>query len=218
MAIQDRDFERLMNQARIELPGASEGGLRGVLWDVINEFFADSNSWTEPIALTLNANTTVYTISPSQGGMILRLVAIIDQNFIAYPAFLSSLAPPSAVITLVWPQNINIAVTAYTVKNIILPNTREEIPDAPNWLFPVYGRAVLEGLLGRMMNQPSKSYSNDAKAVYHLKRFRDHIQVARVAAERGNLLGGQSWRFPQNFRSQSQRGGVSTPFPQPTSW
>ena len=39
MAIQKRDFDRLMNQARTKLTGASEAGLKGELFDVITEFF-----------------------------------------------------------------------------------------------------------------------------------------------------------------------------------
>ena len=40
MAIQERDFERLMNQARVKLPGASEEGLKGELFDVIVQLMA----------------------------------------------------------------------------------------------------------------------------------------------------------------------------------
>ena len=65
-------------------------------------------------------------------------------------------------------------------KTIILPNTREEIPNAPDWLFPKWGLKILDGLLGKMMTQPNKSYSDDTKGTYHLKRFRDGIQIIPV--------------------------------------
>jgi hypothetical protein len=104
------------------------------------------------------------------------------------------------------------------IKKVTLPTTKESVPDAPDWLLPTYHRPILDGLLGRMMQQQAKSYSNDKLAEYHLKRFRDGIAMTKTAVMRGNLFGGQSWRFPRNFRSNSQRGGVSTPFPSATSW
>ena len=224
MTIRKDDFERLMNQARVKLTGASEAGLKGELFDVINEFFQDSNCWVESIALTIVTGIQNYTLIPQQGGLILRLVGVYDNNQITYPAFLEDTGPsgaslfPGGNLHLVWPQQQNIPVQVPVTKTIILPNTREEIPNAPDWLFPKWGLKILDGLLGKMMTQPNKSYSDDTKGTYHLKRFRDGIQIARVAAMRSNLYGGQAWRFPTTFRQSSQRGSVSTAFPAPTSW
>jgi len=218
MAIAKQDFEQLMNQARVKLPGASEGGLKGEFFDTLDEFVSDSNCWMEWIPLTIQPGTLEYTVQPTTGGQIFRLVFIYDQNFIGYPAILEHFRPPGAVIRLVWPQNTTLAVKVVVVKKITLPTTTENIPDAPDWLLPTYHRAILDGLLGRMMGQQAKSYSNDKLSTYHLKRFRDGIAMAKVATMRSNLFGGQAWRFPRNFRTNSQRGGVSTPFPSSTGW
>jgi len=218
MAIQPRDFERLMNQARVKLPGASDAGLKGELFDVIDEFVSDSNTWDEWITLPIVSGLQDYSVTPAHGGAILRMVTIFDQNSIVVPAFITELYPPGANIHLVWPQSTNYSANAVFIKKVVLPNNRDDIPEAPSWLFPIYGRYVLDGLLGKMMTQPTKSYSNDSQGTYHLRRFRDGISMAKVAKERGNLKGGQAWRFPNQFRSNSQRGGVSTPFPTPSSW
>jgi hypothetical protein len=218
MAIQSRDFERLMNQARIKLPGASDGGLKGELFDTLNEFVGDSNIWDEWIEVQIVPSIKEYLLTPIHGGMITRLVTMLDPNHIVLPASLPDFRPPSAALHLVWPQSNAMTAHALVVKNITLPNSKDEIPDAPEWLLPLYATKVLDGLLGRMMMQPNKSYSNDTQGTYHQKRFRDGIAVAKTAKARGNLLGGQSWRFPNQMRTNSQRGGVSTPFPQPSSW
>ena len=224
MTIRKADYERLMNQARVKLTGASEGGLKGELFDVINEFFQDANCWVESIAITIINGVQDYTLIPQQGGLILRLVGVYDNNQITYPAFLEDVGPsgaslfPGGNLHLVWPQQQNSPVQVPVTKTIILPNSREDIPDAPDWLFPKWGLKILDGLLGKMMTQQNKSYSDQTTGTYHLKRFRDGIQIARVAAMRSNLYGGQAWRFPTTFRQSSQRGSVSTAFPAPTSW
>lgn len=218
MTIKTTDFERMMNQARVKLPGASDAGLKGELFDTLNEFIGDSNVWDEWINVPIVPHEHDYVLTPIHGGMITRLVTIFDHNKIVLPADLPTFEPPSARLHLVWPQSNAITAHALVTKQIVLPNNKEDIPDAPAWLLPLYANKVLDGLLGRMMMQPNKSYSDDTKATYHLKRFRDAIAVTKTAKARGNLQGGQSWRFPTQMRTFSQRGGVSTPFPTPTSW
>ena len=213
-----QDVTRLLNLARTELVGASDAGIKAQLYDVCREFFKDSNSWYEHIKLSVIANERHYRITPADGGMILRLAAVFDNNKIALAAILPHLDPPSAELELVYPQNISFTARVVVTKQIVEPTTDDMLPDAPRWLLPVYHETILDGVLGKMMGQSTKSYSNDTLSTYHLRRFRDGIMQARVASERANLYGGQSWRYPGSFRSNSQRGGVSTPFPRPTGW
>jgi len=214
----ERDVDRLLNLARTELVGASDAGIKAQLYDVCREFFKDSNSWYEHISVSIISGQRHYRITPAEGGMILRLAAVWDNNRIPLSAILPHLDPPSAELELVYPQNTNFTAKCVVTKQIVEPTTREMLPEAPRWLLPVYHETILDGLLGKMMGQTTKSYSNDTQSVYHLRRFRDGIMQARVASERANLYGGQAWRFPNSFRTNSQRGGVSTPFPRPTSW
>ena len=213
-----QDVTRLLNLARTELAGASDAGIKAQLYDVCREFFKDSNSWYEHIKLSVIANERHYRITPADGGMILRLAAVFDNNKIALAAILPHLDPPSAELELVYPQNISFTARVVVTKQIVEPTTDDMLPDAPRWLLPVYHETILDGVLGKMMGQSTKSYSNDTLSTYHLRRFRDGIMQARVASERANLYGGQSWRYPNSYRTTSQRGGVSTPFPRPTGW
>ena len=213
-----QDVTRLLNLARTELVGASDAGIKAQLYDVCREFFKDSNSWYEHIKLSVIANERHYRITPADGGMILRLAAVFDNNKIALAAILPHLDPPSAELELVYPQNISFTARVVVTKQIVEPTTDDMLPDAPRWLLPVYHETILDGVLGKMMGQSTKSYSNDTLSTYHLRRFRDGIMQARVASERANLYGGQSWRYPNSYRTTSQRGGVSTPFPRPTGW
>lgn len=218
MAIQKQDLDRLMNECEVQLPGATRAGIRGVMFNVMDEFLSDSNSWPEWIPFPLVPNAQNYTLTPAKGGQIKRLGPIFDVNNVIYPAVVTDLLPPSVNIWSLWPQNITVNVTAIVYKSVGLPNQHGDIPDAPSWLLPQYERVIEAGIVGRMQMHKSKSYSDSANGPINVKRLRDGIAMARAQAARGYLYGGQAWRFPNNFRTNSQRGGVSTPFPMPTSW
>jgi hypothetical protein len=66
------------------------------------------------------------------------------------------------------------------------------------------------------MMQKGKSYTDFNNAPFHLKKFRDGMAMAKTATIRSGIFGGQSWGYPRLFRTNSQRGGVSTPFPTPS--
>ena len=217
MSMQDRDVQRLMNLCRDSLPGSSDAGLKAQLFDVINEFFDCSNAWIEWLTVPITAGNQLYRLIPQKGGMIIRLVCVFDQNRIGVPAVLHEPHPPNADMYLTWPQNTSFSAKAMVIKNVY-QTVGEDTPDAPSWLLPMYERYIQEGLLAKMMLQPGKQYTNKEDAPTHYRRFRDGMAMVKTAVMRSNLYGGQSWRFPSTFRTQSQRGGVSTPFPSPSGW
>jgi|SRR5271165_4346010 len=210
MALIRDDFEHLMNQARVECMGASDAGLKAMFFDTLMEFFTDSNSWTETLSVPVIPGTQTYTLVPQMGGKIIRLIGVFDPNSIPQQAFMSNFG----ILGLVLPYSNPITLTAIVSKTVVRPTTRDSVPDAPDWTLSVYYSYVLDGLLGKMMAQPGKNYSNQPSSAYHLKRFRTGIQMARVAATRQNTYGAQSWRFPRAATyNQGQRGGVSTGYP-----
>lgn len=220
MAMRKIDFEALMNQLRIELTGASDTGIKYALYHVMHEFFNDTNAWVEVITLPTQQNIVDYDIAPAEDGQIVRLLGVVDQNNVNQPALMTQvgMAGGGAHLLFEWAPNLlpngqtqNFFVSV--AKNVVRPNSRDNIPVAPDWLLPLYERTILDGVMGKMMNQPSTSYSNDAKAQYHLARFRDGIAMARTAVLRRNTLGSQAWSFPGTFKVGTQRGGISTANP-----
>jgi hypothetical protein len=209
MTIYTQDFERFMNQARVKLTGVSDAGIKGELFDVLHEFFNDSDSWRETLTVPIVPGTTTYSLVPAHGGLIIRLQGAFDPNNIPQPAFM----PEFGTLSLVYPSNTAQTYSVIVSKQVVLPTSRDDVPDAPHWVMQVYERTILDGVLGKMMGQQNKSYSNDSLSTYHLKRFRDGIQMARTAASRQNTKGAQAWSFPRQFRSSTQRGGISTANP-----
>ena len=208
-----QDLNRLMNDLRIKLQGASDAGIKSELFNVLQEFIDESNCWTEGLTVNILPATQTYTLTPAKGGLVLRLVNVIDVNQINYPATLTDFNPPSATMLLTYPQNQPFPVTVTVIKNVVLPLSAHEFPDAPSWLLPRFYQYVLDGCLGKMKAQSNKTFSDPTGAAYHLKRFEVGKSMAKVATMRAALFGGQSWRFPRGYAWTSQRGGVSTPFP-----
>lgn len=204
MAIAAPDWERLLDSARVKLPGSTDAMLKNEIFDVMHEFLQISSAWTEHLSVPIVANVTTYTLVPSEG-QIIRLAGVVDANNIPQPA----LMPTIGTLDLAHPVNTAQTFTAVVVKTVVLPVDRDKKPEAPDWLLPVWGPGILDGLLGRMMGQLQKGYSNPAMSLYHLKRFVNAMSAARIATLRRNSFGSQAWAFPQ-FGRGSQRGGFST--------
>lgn len=214
MALDPRELEQLITQASVKLTGSSKNGILLELYDVLKEFFADSNAWREDIAFTPTANVTDYPLAPREDGQIIRLVGCWDEKLIPVPAFMPDLG---TLKLLHAPNSTGTASTqwfARVMKNVTLPTNSGNAPIGPDWVLRVYSVHILDGLLGKMMSQQNKSYGNPTMAAYHLKRFRQGINIARTAAARANNLGAQEWSYPTHTMAHgSQRGGVSTAFP-----
>lgn len=210
MALDTRELAQLITQAVIKAPGASIGGIKAELYDVLKEFLSDGATWREAIQFQATADTAAYTLVPNEG-QIIRLMGVWDDKGIPVPAVMEDFG----TITLIHAPASTPAAkwVARVEKTITPPITKDGVPIAPAWVLGVYSITVLDGILGKMMAQPDKSYSNQTLSGYHLRRFRTGIQIARTAQNRANLKGGQSWSFPQGAVIGSQRGGVSTAWP-----
>lgn len=203
MAIEKKDWDHLITEATVQLVGVSDKGLKGATYDVLTEFFNDSSCWTQTVTVNAVSTSRLYPLQVNEG-QIIRLVGTFDENSFLVPSVMPNIGE------LILANAPNTAQTLYSevVTNVALPTARDQMPIAPDWVLPIWHVGILDGLLGKMMAQPGKSYHNKEMAAYHLKRFRDAIARARVSKLRANTNGTQAWRFPQSFRTNSQQGGV----------
>lgn len=211
MALDPREVKQFLAQAQTHLTGASEAGIKAELYDVLKEFFYDSGCWREDIVFLPVAGTQDYMLAPRLDGQIIRLIGVWDGNGSNVAAFMPEFG--TVQLTNMPQSDADSNYTARVVKTVTVPVTKEALPIAPDWTLGKYSIHILDGLLGKMMGQQQKSYTNNSLSAYHLRRFRTGIQIAKVAAERANLLGAQNWAFPRGWGSKSQRGGVSTAYP-----
>lgn len=197
------DMNRLMDNARIKLPGALDGTLQLELVNVLNDFFAGSNIWKEdlPFQVTPTSETYLedpaawtYTIVPSQG-QINRVLGVVTSKGLPVPVGMSI---PGEIVLARQPSEAD-TYTAQVALVLGDQMTKEGYPAFPEWILSKYYNDLLDGLLGNMMGQLAKPYSNPNLAQYHLKKFRSAVSQAKVEAQHENVYRGQSWRFPQNF-------------------
>ena len=228
--LEQADVDHFMDEVEIECTGTSRGGIKTALYTVLDEFFQDSLSWRESIHLNVTAGIQNYKILVRDGGRPIVFMGCWDGYRLGVAAFMphfgelhvrqpiQTTSIPVATTNPPTPQalaatNPWLIMVAETVKK---PETREGLPVAPAWVLQVYFRTILDGVIGKLQAQPSKSYSNQSSATYHLKRFRQGIQIARTAAARENSFGAQTWRYPMGWESRTQRAGMVSYFPPPS--
>ena len=198
-------WTQLLGQAESILIGVSDALMQSTLFNVLLEFFSDSNCWQEAIGFTVVPTTLYYVLIPVSG-RILRLWAVTDQNNVPQAAVMPI---PDGNLHFLYPYTSPQPMTAIFVKTVSDPQNCFP-PHIPEWLLPTYGFAILQGLLGSLMIQPDQSWTDKENGVYRLKKFRDLTMAARVAMMRANTVGVQSWAYPQSYRTFNQRGAVST--------
>lgn len=191
-------FTRLMDSARIRLPGALEGTMKLELFFVLKEFADRSNAWREVIGFWSSPGAVEYDLHSENAAAINRLLWVtpLDSPTVSVPAIMPT---PGRVRLQNVPsesQRLN-AIVALTVND---PTEDGGFPQFPEELLVKYSSGILDGLLSRMMTQPAKPYSSEKNAALHGFRFRQATNLAKREAQTGNLFGGQTWRFPQTMR------------------
>ena len=204
------DMNRLMDHARIRLPGALDTALQFEMFALMNEFLQTANIWYEDINFNVTPSTLTYVEAPQLYtfaitptlGSITRLAGVADADGFQRRAFMPILG--SVVL-----ENLPSTAQVYTARVFLTvtdPTTTDGYPDFPAWILNKYGNDILDGLLGRMMAQIAKPYSSPQMAAYHTKRFVQATSQAKAEASHQNVYRGQNWRFPQSFaRRRNQR-------------
>jgi hypothetical protein len=197
------DMNRLIDHAKIRLPGALDAAIQMELFSVMNEFFQNSNIWYEDIkfdvspttqSFTENPEAYTYPLVPSEGAIV-RLMGLIDGKGIAQRGYMPTL---EEIVIAHAPSEAS-TYTARVSLTVVDPVTREGYPQFPAWILGKYGNDILEGVLGRMMSQLAKPYSSPQAAMYHTRNFKQAVNQARAEAMHQNVYRGQNWRFPQTY-------------------
>lgn len=192
MAITNADLDRLMDDIRIRLPGALDNAIRFELFNVMDEFLKGSRIWRENISVVTKDAVTEYTLTPEGYSLIDSLLALVDADDVPVQATMSV---PGA-LKLINKPTAGQTLTATVSLTVTFPTSREGYPQFPDWILSKYRTGILDGVLGRMMSQPAKPFSDSPRALFHGRRFVNTISGARADAAQQNLHGGQAWRFP----------------------
>jgi len=195
------EVDRLMNNVRIHLPGVLDSMLQLELFNTLTDFLQSSNVWTENINFTVGATDTtdtIYDVEPESVATISRLNYVIDVD--GHP-IAAAMSIPGEIRLGRPPYNAG-SYTANVTLTVVDPVARDGFPEYPAWVLTKYMLPLMDGMLGRLMAQPAKPYSNEKLGQYHLKRFANATSFAGTEAVRNNVSGAQMWRFPQTFATR----------------
>lgn len=190
------ELNRLIDNLRINLPGATDAAIKLELFNTLMDFFQGSNAWREGIEIPVTSGVTSYPIVPSGPAKISQLMGVVDNNKLPVKAQLGLI---SGELELVESPSVPATYIAQVVLTVADPIDRDGYPVFPMWVLNFYNNGIMSGVLARMMGQLAKPYSNPQLALYHARTFTGTIATARVEANRGFTYGTQKWRFPQQF-------------------
>lgn len=81
---------RIMTSLRVRLPGATDGLIRHELFNVIDEFFRETDWWRETLTIVLNNVSNDYPLVPPSGSEIVRVLSVTHNEIPLTPAASSS--------------------------------------------------------------------------------------------------------------------------------
>ncbi len=206
------DFERLIDNARIRLPGALDGVIKMELFTVLREFTEQSNAWLDRVTFLFPPGAERIELVPNHEADINRLVSVAvvgpDGSEEAYWTRLPAAMPEPGVVHIPsrFTSTAETQTCLATVALIVADPTGEDgLPTFPRWMADKYFGCLLDGTLYRMMSQPAKPYSSTPGALFHGRRFRKGVAQARNETRHGNAYGGQRWVFPQQFATYKRQ-------------
>lgn len=208
------DVIRLMTNAQVRLPGATDPLMQRELFNVMDEFFKGSNVWNEDIEVQVTGAApagTIYEITPSGPSLIDKLLWVYDKPTSTSVGRGSpvgaAMSTPGELTLTTQPSNDQTYVVS-VVLTVQDPIQRDGYVVFPAWVLAKYRDVILDGLLGNMMSQPQKPWTNTQLSVFHMRKFKNKTAAARVEWTRNNTYRQQAWVFP-GFARGSQRGNRS---------
>lgn len=199
-------MNRLMDNARINLPGALDTSIQAEMFSVVGEFLQRTSAWKAefdidvqpvPTAHVNDVDYYTYLISPPTGSGVHFLLSVRDASNFQVSA---ALQQPNYIVLSRSPDTAQV-FKCWVTLTVTDPITRTGEPVVPDWIIDKYNDVLLDGVIGRMMAQAAKPYSSMQLAGERLRSFRTGTSQARIESDRSSRYGGQNWRFPQGFAS-----------------
>jgi hypothetical protein len=205
------------------VPGATEELVLHEIFAALRELCEDGSAWIDTLKnVGTKANNRNIYLDPLADGNKVGYVFQVKFNAVNSP-YGKALTPLT-----VWPSSTEqtadnpLAYYMADTGHILLnptpsqahPNaydiTMSIIPCSDKVRLPVefsshWRDAVIQGTCERMMTMVSKPWSSTRLAVFHGRKFRNHIKRARYIAKTRFSPGDAVWRFPSGFARGHQR-------------
>lgn len=185
--------DRLMQNIRTNLPGALDTAIQNELYNTVSEFLDGSDVWREDLNFKTKSGTASYELYTAEAE-VLRLLSLVNADGVPVQA---TMMEPATVLLNTTPSQVQTFTATVSYKQN--QTDTNGYPEFPDWIALKYELTLLSGVLGRMMTQPAKPYTNPALSTFHLRKFRSGMAKAKAQASHKNLYDGQAWVFPGTF-------------------
>jgi hypothetical protein len=186
--------DRLLDNLRVGLPGATDNAIRFELWNAIVDFCREAWAWRETISVPLTAGQTDYTITPAGTD----IVSALEVDHPTLNVFGSRYKFGLLVLPRT-PTSADVGEPLYVVA--VLSPALDQGADIealiPTDMWSKWHLTLLSGTFARMMAQPAKPWSNPQLAAYHQRKYQSDRAVARRDVATDGVVGAQLWRFPR---------------------
>ena len=214
-------FDKWLPSLMTRLPGITEELLRHEILAVLREFCNDGRAWTEEFGpLSAKENNPIIQLDPLfQSARVGNVwLAIFNSGKgvqkalapMSTPPYLQTVANEPVGYFMEETGRVQLSPTPnqdllnmffFTLS--IVPTTLET--RLPELFWTKWNDAIIDGACGRCMMMISKPWSNPSMGTYHLKRFRNHIKIARAETST-QFSQSQPWRFPDFARQRVGEG------------
>lgn len=187
-------LDRLMDNARVKLPGALDGAIHLELFNAFDDICRSVGAYVATVNVALTAGVQTYPVTAPAGAVPVTFIRLAHET---YPAGNSRVSPSLALVVLLDPVTAQHAATPLTVEMAWAPDPQDQPADwVPATLWPRVYNVLLDGVLAAMMAQSAKPYSNNQLALFHARKFRHGKSRLKRETATGMIPGGVAWRFP----------------------
>ncbi|MBP33243.1 hypothetical protein [Methylobacterium sp.] len=186
---------RLLGSIRSRLPGAKDSQTRLALFDVLQDACQQGRIWTEVVPFRLIPGKQMFSIA--QPGA--RIVMLINAQHPSLGMQVLNYSDEKVAV------NVDIATlnpADYLYLTMALaPSLGADLENPATWIpgdiFASKYTLLLHGVLGAMMLQTAKPYSNTSLGQYHTQIYSRELTAAPLTDRDGGLPTRQRWRFPR---------------------
>lgn len=186
--------DRLLNDLRVRLPGATDGMLQREVWLTLNDFCREGLAWREQVEVPLVDAVSTYDVAPN-GTEVVVVYGVshptmdLQGAVYSFGKLLLTAAPSAA--DLITPVFVEAALTPALDVGADLEGL------IPSDMWSEHHEVILNGVLGRMLAQPAKPYSNPALAAFYVKSYTGERARVRHKVRTGGVMAPQAWRYPR---------------------
>lgn len=185
--------DRLMDDLRMSLPGAVDAAIQRALWSVINTACRDGWVWRETTGVAITTTSLQYDVTPA-GTDVVQVISVthptmnVSDAVVEFGKLFLTILPTVAE-----------AADPVLIALVLAPALDAVDPEGliPSDMWSTYYDLWKNGVMGAMMAQPAKPYTNPTLAAFYARSFKRDLGQARLRVRTGGVSGAQMWRFPR---------------------